>query len=218
VIEALQDLPGVEYIDYAADSNRRKIAREATVRVCTFHSARGIEGTRVIIFGFEQLKRLAESTNVDCFNLGYIVLSRSVFELVIVARKMRTALAIPDFIEQVLAAMRYSKPLDVTTGKSSGEVLGNGPDHLRRSNQSASAPSGGEDETLFKSEPELAAGPSGQAQELSMAVTLAASRRDENEVEQRLYPCPICLKSYDVPLPNYRGLPICGECKAILPP
>jgi hypothetical protein len=53
------------------------------VRLCTFHSARGIEGRRVIIFGIEQLESLCQKTNISLNNLGYITFSRSVFECMI---------------------------------------------------------------------------------------------------------------------------------------
>src|SRR5438445_12872881 len=50
-LEALNKL-GVPFIDYTADVNRRDIAQPEMVRLCTFHSARGIEGVRVVVFGF----------------------------------------------------------------------------------------------------------------------------------------------------------------------
>jgi hypothetical protein len=106
-INALDTLPGgIRYIDYTHEDNRRRIARRDAVRLCTFHSARGIEGTRVVAFGFESVKDLAEKSNTDYPNLGYIVLSRSVFEMLTVFRSSRQTWPVPVFIERVLKEMR----------------------------------------------------------------------------------------------------------------
>jgi len=85
-LEALNKL-GVPFIDYTADVNRRDIAQPEMVRLCTFHSARGIEGVRVVVFGFERIEQVSDQVGVDFAKLGYIALSRSLFELVIAVRK-----------------------------------------------------------------------------------------------------------------------------------
>jgi len=86
------------FIDYTEDKLRRDIAHPEMVRLCTFHSARGLEGMRVLVFGFERIESVSDTVNVDFANLGYIVLSRSLFECVIAVRKMSTSKAVPFLI------------------------------------------------------------------------------------------------------------------------
>lgn len=105
-VDALNALSeDVDYIDYTREENRRQIARRDAVRLCTFHSARGVEGTRVVAFGFENVQDLAKKTNTDLPNLGYVVLSRSMFEMLTVFRKSRNAWPVPKFVESVLKEM-----------------------------------------------------------------------------------------------------------------
>ena len=70
---------------------RRQPVPPDHVRACTFHSARGIEGTRVLIFGFEKIESIASNANTAPENLAYIVLSRSQFETVLVIRDPKAA-------------------------------------------------------------------------------------------------------------------------------
>lgn len=92
--EALRQIaderPSTGYIDYTRDGNRRDTAQPHMVRLCTFHSSRGIEGHRVVVFGLENLLGLAKATEADPANLGYVVLSRSLFESAIVLRPRPT--------------------------------------------------------------------------------------------------------------------------------
>jgi hypothetical protein len=69
--------------DYSIASQRRHIPRPDMVRLCTYHSSRGIEGHRVVLFGFETLSNFANSVSAEDYKLGYIVLSRASLELVI---------------------------------------------------------------------------------------------------------------------------------------
>jgi hypothetical protein len=77
---------GINFLDYTDDKNRRQPAHPDYIRLCTFASARGLEGYRTVIFGFEGLERLCKTTGQALTNLGYIVLSRAVFETVLVRR------------------------------------------------------------------------------------------------------------------------------------
>ncbi|MGH8071074.1 MAG: AAA family ATPase, partial [Candidatus Entotheonellia bacterium] len=86
------------FIDYTDETQRRDIAHPEMVRLCTFHSARGLEGMRVLIFGFERIEGISDQVNADFANLGYIVLSRSLFECVIAVRKMSTSKVVPFLI------------------------------------------------------------------------------------------------------------------------
>ncbi len=102
--EALRRLvPRVAHIDYVNDDNRRDIPRRDTVRLCTFHSARGIEGTRVVVFGLDKTIDVAKAANAKAANLGYIVLSRAVFELVIAFRMTQAGNPVPSFVEKALS-------------------------------------------------------------------------------------------------------------------
>jgi superfamily I DNA/RNA helicase len=56
-------------------------AREVEVRLSTFHSTRGIEGQRVIIFGIEQVLDIAQKVNAEPRNLGYIDSSKRLADL-----------------------------------------------------------------------------------------------------------------------------------------
>jgi hypothetical protein len=89
-IEALELLE-IKYVDYTRSEHRREVARRETVRVCTYHSARGIEGIRVLILGFEEIERVAQLESQTISNLGYIALSRSKHETSILLRERNTS-------------------------------------------------------------------------------------------------------------------------------
>jgi len=85
VREALKGLRQ-PFFDLTDEELRRQPVPPDHVRVSTFHSARGIEGVRVLIFGFEKIEALAQGTGTAAENLAYIVLSRAQFETVLVIR------------------------------------------------------------------------------------------------------------------------------------
>ena len=86
VKRALDEL-GQEYIDLTDQKLRRATISATSVRLCTFHSARGIEGYRVVIFGLSYLPRLCEQIGLKKpENLLYVILTRAVFETTIVVR------------------------------------------------------------------------------------------------------------------------------------
>jgi len=97
-----------EIIDYTDDRNRRTVAASNTIRLCTFHSSRGLEAMRVIIFGFEFIERTAQKVNVAYNNLGYITLSRSLFEDIIAVRGSARSTVIP-FLETTIRALRQPR-------------------------------------------------------------------------------------------------------------
>jgi len=76
VIRCLEDL-GYEFNDYADSSKRRTIPRRSAARVSTFHSARGLEAERVLVFGFTRLRSVAHGGDEMAANLAYVVLSRA---------------------------------------------------------------------------------------------------------------------------------------------
>lgn len=88
--KATSKRPGVSFIDYTVDKARRGVAKSEEIRLCTFHSARGLEGERVLIFGLENIESLARNTNVKPENLGFIALSRGIYRTAIVVRTFFT--------------------------------------------------------------------------------------------------------------------------------
>jgi hypothetical protein len=85
-LQRLKSKKGVDFIDYTVEDNRRASPLNTQVRFSTFHSSRGLEGDRVVVFGIETLGRLAEQIKTEAKNLGFIVLSRAVFDTVIALR------------------------------------------------------------------------------------------------------------------------------------
>ncbi|WP_162601245.1 nuclease-related domain-containing DEAD/DEAH box helicase [Occallatibacter savannae] len=75
---------GMEYVDYSISQNREIPHSPNEVRICTFHSCRGIEGYYSLVLGFESLCEAANQVNVFAQNLGYITLTRAVFDTDIV--------------------------------------------------------------------------------------------------------------------------------------
>jgi hypothetical protein len=112
--------PEIEYIDYAVPENRRRLARPTMIRICTFHSARGIEGTRVLVLGLEQIEKAANKEDTDVHNLAYIVLSRALFESVIAIRRIPRLTRVATFVESILSEMRQAGQ---QPGKSSDPPL-----------------------------------------------------------------------------------------------
>ena len=104
-IDALNALDA-KYLDYSISGSRRYIAPPDAIRICTYHSSRGIEGQRVIIFGMEKLHRLMpEDSHIDPSQLGYIVLSRASLDLTIAYRPALHSDAIK-FISAAIRAFR----------------------------------------------------------------------------------------------------------------
>lgn len=95
---------GIDFTDYTIEGNRRDIAVSTKIRLCTYHSSRGLEGMRVIVFGIEKIEDIARRTGVDCAKLGYIVLSRSIFENVIAIRNIRSNVV--SFVEEAIKELR----------------------------------------------------------------------------------------------------------------
>ena len=91
--EALDQLR-VRYLDFTKtkantqpwkpfmDERRRSRTVEA-IRLCTYRSSRGIEGTRVLIFGLERALSVATELKADAGALVHIVLSRAVADCTI---------------------------------------------------------------------------------------------------------------------------------------
>jgi hypothetical protein len=70
----------LRYIDYSDESQRRRAYAGDEVRICTFHSSRGIEGLHSIVLGFDSLAEAADDADWRVGHLAYITLSRSVYD------------------------------------------------------------------------------------------------------------------------------------------
>ena len=103
-LKAIDEL-GLVFIDYTKEEYRRHIAQPEMVRIYTFHGARGIQGSRAVIFGIEQLEDLVQEVGVSLPDLGYITLSRANIECAICVRPTVESKVV-SFIESGLQAMR----------------------------------------------------------------------------------------------------------------
>ncbi len=99
------DAASVPFVDYVLSINRRDIAEVDSIRLCTFHSSRGLEGQRVIIFGFEGITRMCSQVNTAVEKLSYIVLSRATIDLILVALPAQRGTDI-SFVQAALNALR----------------------------------------------------------------------------------------------------------------
>lgn len=101
LVQVLARLPEASFIDYVEESNRRTLALSHEIRLSTFHSSRGLEGERVMIFGLEEIQQVALKAQALPENLGFICLSRGIFRTTVVARNYyRTP--VHSLIEEVL--------------------------------------------------------------------------------------------------------------------
>ena len=87
---------------------------DGRLRICTFHSARGIEGQRVVLFGLERLEELATKISTSPTNLGYIALSRASLDLTIAYRPKKLQAPQLKFIEAAIDALRPRAGAKVT--------------------------------------------------------------------------------------------------------
>jgi len=92
----------IDYIDYVDKSSRKFIAPDGKIRVVTFHSSRGLEASNVLILGIEKLQQLSRFTKVEPSRLGYIAISRAIFNLVICFRSSKKN-KLTEFIEDAVS-------------------------------------------------------------------------------------------------------------------
>ncbi len=69
---------GVGFNDLCDEKNRRHTCENDKIRLCSFHSSRGLEGGNVMVFGFDRLEYMAKKLEFSANNLGYIALSRAI--------------------------------------------------------------------------------------------------------------------------------------------
>ncbi len=96
---------GYDYVDYVDEACRRHIAQRTQIRLATFHSARGIEACRVLVLGIEQLMALSQRVEINHRNLGYVVLSRALFQTTVGRVASRKTSECGLFIERVVQAL-----------------------------------------------------------------------------------------------------------------
>lgn len=89
-LERFEAEKNVGFSDMTAERNRRIVPENGKIRLCTFHSSRGLEANRVLIFGFEQIDQLAQKMGFSANNLGFIILSRSLFSTTVVFSRIAT--------------------------------------------------------------------------------------------------------------------------------
>lgn len=104
-----KDREGYEYIDYVDEACRRRVAHRTQVRLATFHSARGIEACRVLVLGIEQLMSVAQQVGISHRNLGYVVLSRALFQTTVGRVVSRRTSDCGLFIERVVQALHSAQ-------------------------------------------------------------------------------------------------------------
>lgn len=106
--KALDDLctdEGIEYLDYTREECRRASASQNQIRLCTFHSARGLEGEYVIVFGLETVERVADASKAQPQNLAFIALSRGLFSTTIAPRSSPRN-AVHELCERIMQSLR----------------------------------------------------------------------------------------------------------------
>lgn len=104
VCDALE-LLGVDFLDQVDDSHaKRRPLPAKTVRVVTYHSARGIEASRVMLLGLEELGRKVGGTEQRIKNLAYVALSRAKHGTRIVVPAERTGPHL-DFVKAMIGRL-----------------------------------------------------------------------------------------------------------------
>lgn len=96
---------GVGFIDYVIQENRKKIAPKDKIRLVTYHSCRGLEGVSVLVFGIEKISMFDKVSKKISPKLGYIALSRAIFNLSICVRASKRN-SITEFIENSIAYIK----------------------------------------------------------------------------------------------------------------
>lgn len=96
---------GIKYLDYTREECRRASASQDQIRLCTFHSARGLEGEYVIVFGLETVERVADASKAQPQNLAFIALSRGLFSTTIAPRSLPRN-AVHELCERIMQSLR----------------------------------------------------------------------------------------------------------------
>lgn len=96
-----------DFVDLTDETLRRSAVPQTAIRLCTYHSARGIEGYRVVLFGLRQLPSVCERIGLNRpENLLYVVLTRAIFETTIVVRSDEWNSDIVVFVQKVIEHLR----------------------------------------------------------------------------------------------------------------
>ncbi len=100
-LERLCEKKDVGFLDYTLEETRRASASQNEIRLCTFHSARGLEGERAVVLGLEAVATVADVAHAKPQNLAFIALSRGVFSTTIVVRSTPRS-CVHDLCERIL--------------------------------------------------------------------------------------------------------------------
>lgn len=105
-VHALAEMQ-IDFIDYTNDDLRRLEGSDSQVRICTFHSARGLEAHFSLVLGLEHIEEVASHTNCDPKKLAYIALTRAIHDTVVFVNhsKRPTGPQIQTYVEKVYSAL-----------------------------------------------------------------------------------------------------------------
>lgn len=104
VVEAMKML-GVPFVDQVAEDARRSLRSEGAVRLVTYHSARGVEASRILLLGLEDLGRVTGGPENRQRNLAYVALSRAKHGTRIVVPSSRTGPHL-DFVRSLVGRVK----------------------------------------------------------------------------------------------------------------
>lgn len=122
VVDALNELD-VPFLDQVDDEQRRNVVPPGHVRLVTYHSARGIEAGRSLVFGMEALHTIGPLNRQR--NLGYIALSRARFGTTIAVSPYKSGEHV-EFIKAVVGRMSVLQPpaSEALNGRLDGSAVG----------------------------------------------------------------------------------------------
>jgi len=100
-LDKLNAKSGIKYSNLVDEKNRRDVTENSKIRVATYFGSRGLEGSRVIVFGFEAIEFVVKDTGATANNLAYVVLSRALFQTTIAMRSINNETK--SYLERVLA-------------------------------------------------------------------------------------------------------------------
>lgn len=107
-LKQFQESTGIGCSDLVNEKDRRRIAESNKIRIATFHSSRGLEAVRVIVFGADAIPNLSKKINFDLKKLCYIIFSRSLMDLTIVMRPISSEFS--KFMDDVITKLHSQKP------------------------------------------------------------------------------------------------------------
>lgn len=104
LLETLNEL-GKKYIDYSENKNKRLIFSSEEVRICSYYSSRGLEANYVLILGFNSFDEAINQREQGYIinDLGYIVLSRAIYDTYFLIIQETETRKQTEFIEKIVS-------------------------------------------------------------------------------------------------------------------